>query len=627
MDSPSNDDIDMEDMTVPRRSTRTRQLPARYRVNALTEFTDKGGNCNQTLLTILNSDTIAEVEVECDTSDLHPLTQSFIAAETAFAGAALHDPIDDQHEKDPTSIQHAQSSIYWSYWLAAIYEELESLKAKEVYEEVEELPPGRKAVGCKWVLRIKRDREGLISRFKARLVAKGFTQIPGQDYNYTFAPVARWESIRTLLTLAAEHNMELRQIDVKTAYLNGPLEEEIYMHQPSTTGSRYWRLRKGLYGLKQSGRQWYLELNKRLNSVGFKRTESDWSLYIRTEGSERSILTTSVDDMLVGSSGTSESDAVVLALKSLFDITDNGEPTYHLGCGIHRDRQNRTIKLDQGAYTLSILRDFGFENCNPVSTPMASGARLFASEQPLTPEEREKVAQFPYTAVVGKSMYLSTCSRPDIAYTVRELARFMASYGPEHIAAAKHLLRYLKGTIFYGIWLGRKRSLYPLFRALSDSDWGMGDGRKSVSGFLITMNGSPLSWSSKQQSVIALSSCEAEYLATTHCARDVLWFRNLFAELGFAQESPTSIFCDNQGTIACTHDPHAHSKMKHIAIREHFIRDCIVKRLVDVIYVSNKENIADIFTKPLHRVLHAQWVKMLGLDASQGGVLDADPTP
>jgi hypothetical protein len=172
---------------------------------------------------------------------------------------------------------------------------------------------------------------------------------------------------------------------------------------------------------------------------------------------------------------------------------------------------------------------------------MDPGARL----SPATAEEMQKAKDFPYTAVVGKCMYLATCSRPDIAYTVRELARFMASYGTAHVAAVKHLLRYLRGTTSYGITLGGSDTLHPLFKALTDSDWGMGDTRKSVSGFLIMMGDSPLSWSSKQQAVVALSSCEAEYLATTHCARDVLWFRNLFAELEFAQTQPTSLFCDN----------------------------------------------------------------------------------
>jgi hypothetical protein len=153
----------------------------------------------------------------------------------------------------------------------------------------------------------------------------------------------------------------------------------------------------------------------------------------------------------------------------------------------------------------------------------------------------------------------------------------------------------------------------------------MGDGRKSVSGFIIPLGDSVLSWSSKQQVVVALSSCEAEYLSTTHCAKDILWFRNLFEELGFLQTLATILFCDNQGTIVCTHDPHGHTKMKHIDIRAHFIRDCVNKKLIDVIYIPNHSNIADLLTKPLAKILQQRWTKMLRLDRGQGGVLDDDP--
>jgi hypothetical protein len=342
--------------------------------------------------------------------------------------------------------------------------------------------------------------------------------------------------------------------------------------------------------LKQAGRQWYLELNACLEAIGFKRTELDWSVYQRVEGTEYSIVTTSIDDMLIASSSTTESDAVVAALASKFEITDNGQPKLHLGCSLERSRANRTLRLDQKSYTESILREFGYDKCNAVSTPMDPGARL----SPVTAEDVVKASDFPYAAVVGKCMYVSTCSRPDITYTVRELARFMANYGSAHVAVAKHLLQYLKGTVSYGITLGGSETMQPLFKVLTDSDWGTCNTRKSVSGFLIMMGELPLSWSSKKQAVVALSSCEAEYLATTHCACNVLWFRNLFAELGFAQSQPTSLFCDNQGTVACTHDSHAHPKMKHIAIREHLIRDCVMKQLIDVIHISGKENIADL---------------------------------
>jgi hypothetical protein len=583
---------------------------------------DKGGTYN-----VLPDSFEDELEIEiCNRHELEQVSIALLRLEleAEFAGAALSEPIDDPDAKDPKSVREAELSVYWAHWLAALYEELESLKAKGVYVEVDEIPPGRKPVDSKWVLHIKRDGDGLISRFKARLVAKGFTQIPGQDFTYTFAPVARWESIRLLLAIAATYDWELRQIDVKTAFLNGPLDEEIYMRKPDILGPGFWRLLKGLYGLKQSGRMWYLELNERLKKIGLKRLESDWSVHIRNRGNARCITTTSVDDMLIGASSVEEAETIVKDLGSLFEITNNEEPKFHLGCTIERWRSRRTIKLHQQGYVVSILRDFGMEYCNATQTPMDPSTRLV----PKSPGDVVDNS-FDYPAFVGKVLYLSLCSRPDISYAVRELSRFISSFGSPHIAAAKHLLRYLQGTRSYGILLGRKDDAFPMFRAMSDSDWGMGNDRKSISGFIILFGQSPISWSSKQQAIVALSSCEAEYIAVTHCARDVLWFRNMFAELGYPQESATTIFCDNQGTVACTHDPHAHSKMKHISIREHFIRDCITRGLINVVHINGKDNDADIFTKPLGRVLHGQWVARHNLRATQGGVLstgDAEET-
>jgi hypothetical protein len=584
------------------------------------------GGCGQSILPSKPDD---ELEIELDNrNQLTDLVVAMIALEldsesdmtrAEFVGAALSEPIDDPNAKDPRTIREAQLSVYWSHWLAAIHEELESLKAKGVYKEVDEVPPGRRPVDSKWVLHIKRDGEGLISRFKARLVAKGFTQIPGQDFTFTFAPVARWESIRTLLTIVACYDWELRQIDVKTAFLNGPLEEEIYMKKPDVLGYGFWLLLKGLYGLKQSGRTWYLELNERLQTIGLKRLQSDWSVHVRQKGTAKCMTTTNVDDILIGASSKSEATSIVADLGSLFEITNNEEPKFHLGCSIERWRSRCSIKVHQQGYIQSILRDFAMEHCNAVQVPMDPGTRLKPRE-----EGEDRPTDFDYPAFVGKVLYLSLCTRPDISYAVRELSRFISNYGSTHVTAAKHLLRYLQGSQSHGIILGRKDDPFPLFRAMSDSDWGMGNDRKSISGFIIFLGDSPISWSSKQQAVVALSSCEAEYISVTHCARDVLWLRSMFAELGYPQESPTPIFCDNQGTVACTHDPHAHSKMKHISIREHFIRDCIGKRLINVIHINGKDNPADIFTKPLGRVLHAHWVNRLNLRASQGGVLKSD---
>lgn len=269
------------------RPKRTITLPARY-VTDNAEYSDEGGlklqsddsytrHVQAALTSVLQLD--SELEIDLVEHDLPSVTALLANADSNIN---LHQlPIDDPSAEDPQTIKEAQHSIYWAQWLAAIYEELEALKAKGVYEEVDSLPPDRRPVGSKWVLHIKRNSDSHISRFKARLVAKGFTQIPGQDFTYTFAPVARWDSIRTILVIAAFQNLELRHIDIKTAFLNGPLDEEIYMRKPEILGPGFWRLLKGLYGLKQAGRSWYLEFNEKYESLGFKRCQSDWSVHVR----------------------------------------------------------------------------------------------------------------------------------------------------------------------------------------------------------------------------------------------------------------------------------------------------------------------------------------------------------
>ena len=390
----------------PQRSARiaSRKVSLSY-LTSHADMSDEGG------LLVLVLQGKLELEVELTKDEFPTFAQTMIDSESAFINATLTEPIDDPNAKDPKSIHEARLSTYWAEWLAAIYEELEALKAKGVYEDVDKLPPGRKAVDSKWVLHIKRNQTGFISRFKARLVAKGYTMIPGQDFTYTFAPTARWESIRTLLTLTANNDWELRQVDVKTAFLNGPLDEEIYMRKPEILGQGFWRLHRGLYGPKQAGRQWYLDLDEKLNQIGFKRTESDWSVHVRQSLSDKSISTTSVDDMLIASTSKAESDDVITSLTNFYKITDNTNVNFHLGCSIIRWRSRRAIKVHQESYTTSILRDAGMEACNAVATPMHPNMRLTTDDCPQTSEERIKMQQsFPYCFIVGKCMYLATCT-------------------------------------------------------------------------------------------------------------------------------------------------------------------------------------------------------------------------
>jgi hypothetical protein len=535
----------------------------------------------------------------------------------AFLTEAVN-TIDDIDGDDPTTIKEAMRSKNWPEWLAAIHLELASLDAMGVYTEVDCLPPGKKAVGSKWVLAIKRDQEGTVAKYKARLVAKGFDQIPGQDFTHTFAPVARWESIRFVLYLAAVRDLELRHIDIKTAYLNGVLKEDVYMRRPEMLGDGFWKLNKAIYGLKQAGREWYFNINSTYTSMGMKRCESDWSVHYRIAKGRSTITTTSVDDILAASTSKEESDLFTSELEKNYSITDNHDVTWILGCRITRWRNRRSLKLDQERYTISILEEFHMENCNITTTPMIG--LLTKDNCPKTEMEIKNTQKLPYRELVGKLMYLATCTRPDIAFAVRELAKFMSNYGEPHWKAAKHLLRYLQGTRSYGIYYGQVDNPYPLFKVFTDSDWAQGENRKSVCGFVVMMEGGPIAWSSKQQGVVALSSCEAEYIACTHAAKTLLWCRSLAKELGFEQQIPTTLFCDNQGTIACTRDPQHHTRMKHIDIRFHFIRDCVQKETINVTHIPTAENAADFLTKPLGRILHRKWTDWLQMGRDQGGV-------
>lgn len=417
------------------RPRRVHRLPLRYTQDN-SEYSVEGGLRidGPTITAVLVHNVCAlneELEIEANGHNIGALLPAILAAEKEVS-TSPNPPIDDADATDPQSISEAQRTIYWGQWLAAIYEELEALKAKGVYEEVEELPRGRKAVGSKWVLHIKRNENGHIARFKARLVAKGFTQIPGQDFNFTFAPVARWDSIRSILAIAATQDLYLRHIDIKTAFLNGPLSEEIYMRKPEILGEGYWRLMKGLYGLKQAGRAWYIAFNEAFQTLGFRRTESDWSVHVRQTNTGKSMSATSVDDILLASTSKSESDMVTSEVQKLYAITDNGEVSWLLGCKVTRDQRRRTITLSQEAYIEAILRQFGMLHSNSTSTPLPPKALLSTSQCPKTDSEREEMKHVPYCTLVGKVMYLATTTRPDIAYAVRELAKFMSNYGAAH---------------------------------------------------------------------------------------------------------------------------------------------------------------------------------------------------
>ena len=513
---------------------------------------------------------------------------------------------------EPTTVQEALSSSDAVQWRDAIAAELKSIVANKVYS-LTELPPGRKAIGCKWVFKIKRGADGSIERYKARLVAKGFSQTEGVDFSETYAPVAKFNSIRALLAIAAAEGYTVQQMDVKTAFLNGELEEEIYMQQPEGTakpGEEHlvWRLHRALYGLKQAPRVWYRRLDQQLTEMGFERCDADYSVYVHH--GQHVILVVYVDDLII--TGPDEPVFATKAkLAEVFDMTDLGDVHWLLGMEISRDRAG--IHISQERYIRELLERFGMNDCKPASTPMQVGLPLTDNMSPTTDKQRNEMAVVPYRSAVGSLMYAMVATRPDIAAAVSAVSRYMGNPGPEHWTAVKRIMRYLKGTAAWVLTLGSDVPLQLV--GYCDADWGGGDldGRRSTTGYVFSLGSGSIVWSSKRQPTVALSTTEAEYMATTNAAREAVWLRRLLGELGYEPTEATVLYSDNQGSIRLAHNPVNHSRTKHIDVQHHFVRELIESKEVALRYCPSDANVADVLTKPLQRDKHVHCAQALGL--------------
>lgn len=518
----------------------------------------------------------------------------------------------------PRSVKEALGGSEGKEWERAIEEELGMLEKMGTWEVVD-LPSGREAVGNRWVFARKRDDHGQVVRYKARLVAQGFSQKPGTDFdtNGTFAPVMRFETFRTMTALASIHNWTMFQLDVKSAYLNGHLDEEIFMRQPpgyeDGTG-RVCKLKRALYGLKQAGNVWNREFDSAMANLGFTATRSDPCCYIRRTGDVLAILLVWVDDIIGYTSSPAEATTITKELRSKFDINDIGQPGMLLGMKIHKDDDSGTITLSQSHYIDSMLVRFGLQDANSVTTPLDMNINL-DSIDPLpidaTPDPR---ASSLYATAIGSLLYAAMGTRPDIAYAVHRLAQFTRSPQAKHWTAVKRVLRYLKGTRDLQLTYGDPSSKWtPELDMFCDADWASNADRKSVSGFVFTLAGGAVAWSSKKQTSVALSTAEAEYVAATHAAKQVLWYRALFDELGLWQPTTSTLFTDNQSAIAIAHNPQFHSRTKHIDIALHFLRDHVQSGTLNTVYVNTKDNLADILTKALPRPAHDDFTYRIGL--------------
>ena len=472
-----------------------------------------------------------------------------------------------------------------------------------------DLPPGSKPLGYKWIFKRKMKTDGTIDKYKARLVIKGYKQKEGLDYFDTYSPVTRITSIRMVLAIAALQNLEIHQMDVKTAFLNGDLDEEIYMEQPEGfvalgQEKKVCKLVKSLYGLKQAPKQWHQKFDSVVLANGFKINECDKCIYVKNTVNGYVILCLYVDDMLIVGSDDEMIKSTKAMLSTKFDMKDMGLADVILGVKILRTSDG--LVLSQSHYVDKILDKFSNDDSGVVRTPIDVNLHM-------SKNRGENVSQLEYSRVIGSLMYLMSCTRPDIAYAVSKLSRYTSNPNGDHWKGIVRVLRYLRYTRDYGLHYTR----YPVvLEGYSDANW-ISDVKnsKSTSGYVFTLVGAAISWKSSKQTVIARSTMESEFIALDKCGEEAEWLRNFLEDIPRWPKPVTaiSIHCDSQSAIGRAQNVMYNGKSRHIRRRHNTIRQLISIGVISVDYVKSKDNIADSLTKWLNRELVEKSSRGMGL--------------
>ena len=544
-------------------------------------------------------------------------------AHTAFAvlsGTALLEQSTPQTYVEATSCEKRDA------WKAAMKAEIEGCEKQQTWELVRrsDLPRSTNVIPCKWVYKIKTDETGAVAKYKARITPKGFKQKHGVDYFEVFANTGKYKTLRVVLGLAASRDMELRQLDVPQAFTQAELEEEVYMEMPQGFGvdGMVCRLLKSLYGLKQSPRNWYILISTFLvEQLGYRATVSDPCLFVKESRSGDVILLfLFVDDMQVAvdKADLDEWSEDHAKLRERFNITDLGESKFMLGMRIKRDRAARTITLDQELYVTKALEKFGLAQCAQTRTPGAS-----SHDDLETTKEMEQLMDLKsYQEKVGTLLYAAISTRPDIAYAVNRLTQRMSGPRVCDARACDRVFRYLAGTRTLGLLYGRQReetkkneTRSVAVDAYADSDWASDKfDRKSVTGWIARLNGDPVSWASKKQSVVSQSTCEAELYAEAAAINETKWLTGLLTEIGMISAKnvkPPTIYGDNQSAQALSKNGIKSERTKHIAIKYAFIHDEVERGRVQLQWIPTTEQLADVLTKALPRPQHEKLCSQL----------------
>ncbi|GFZ03417.1 hypothetical protein Acr_16g0000410 [Actinidia rufa] len=501
------------------------------------------------------------------------------------------------HTKLPTEPKNFKHALEHPQWKQAMTEEFSALQKNKTWSLVP-FDKSMNLLGCKWVFKLKQKADDSVERYKARLVAKGFLQQDGEDFNETFSPVVKIATVRTILTIAITNKWPIKQLDVSNAFLHGDLKEKVYMAQPpgfidNTKPGHVCLLHKSLYGLKQAPRAWFDKFDNFLLLCGFKRSIADNSMFVCHTNKGMLVLLLYVDDIIL--TGTSEDliHQLISKLKTQFAMKDLGSLHYFLGIEAKPDSSNTSLLLTQSKYTIDLLKRTNMLQCKPIDTPVKLGPRLSISDG----DPIENSMQ--YRSTVGALQYL-TITRPDITFAVNYVCQFMHSPRSVHWQAVKRILRYLRGSLGFGIEIKPSNPCYlSSLSGYYDADWaGCPDSRRSTTGYCIFLGSNLISWNSRKQPTVSRSTAEAEYRAMASTTAELLWLSYLLRELGLPSEK-FKLFTDNMSAKCLAYNPVFHSRSKHIDIDYHFIRELVSRGKLDISFVSSQHQLADVMTKSL----------------------------
>lgn len=537
-------------------------------------------------------------------------TKQFVDATGVPVNLTEDDPEALLASCDPLTVDEALDREDSKEWKIAMKSEYDALISQKTWETVPR-PKGKNVIKTKWVFRKKYKSDGSIEKYKARMVAKGFSQKPGVDYQEVFAPVVRYDTVRFLLSIAAEKKLSIKQVDVVGAFLYGDLEEDIFIEEPEgfqtcSDGSKVCRLKKALYGLKQAPRQWNKKFNAFLMSAGLKATDADPCLY--TNKDHTLLFAPYVDDGLLVAKDPQLLNRVIRQMESQFNVTV-GEAEFFVGIQI--EQQSDGIFIHQSAYTERILERFKMTDCNATATPSDISQKMLKESENM-PADGTITEKFPYRELIGSVMFLMICSRPDISCAVSLLSQYLDNPTQQHVVAAKRVLRYLQGTKSLGI---KYSGSSPLI-GYSDADYAGDEAtRRSRTGMVFVMNGGPIVWLSQKQTTVSTSKCEAELTAAFTATKEAVWLRQMLSDVGRKPLTPTPLNVDNQGTLKYILNPvlSSHKRSKHWDVRLKYTKEMQAARLIDASFVSSKNQLADIFTKPLSAERFNYNVSMLNL--------------